>query len=565
MAVPGARRHTRTMDRLAASRRWLEVAFALAVAAVPAALAVAVSLLPPIDLGASAVPWLPSAALAAVAAAAAVAAVAALVPALRTGALDRLLGSGASAALAGGAVVTLAGAETLAPSVLASGASLAAASFIAGRVVAGGPSRLIGAAIGVMAVAEAVALLTAIPATASLLIPASHVLLALAAAAAITAAVSGTGLRSASAALLAAGAIGLLADDGASVPMLIGLAALVAGQLVAMAAALEAEPIADDDLLPELAGRLAEAVLRFDGHLRLRDWNAAAAALLGLEAASIGTRIDDLLGVSVADLPSGDAISVTRGAVGGLEVAMHRSGPGIVAVVHDGGGTPEVERLAGELRTTIEELLRARRTVDLQRGELERSATVDPLTGVASRGAILERLRIEVAQARRYRHPLAVVLLDVDRFGEINEAYGIAGGDAVLREVALRFRLRVREADALGRSGSDGFLAALPHTDEAGAATFADALRIRLGLRPVRVGDSELKVTVSIGVATMRPNEDLDLDGLLARVQEALDSARGAGGNRIALDRLHGLVRLDGRPDEEQLTDDPLEDDRAGE
>jgi diguanylate cyclase (GGDEF)-like protein len=565
MAVPGARRHTRTMDRLAASRRWLEVAFALAVAAVPAALAVAVSLLPPIDLGASAVPWLPSAALAAVAAAAAVAAVAALVPALRSGALARLLESGASAALAGGAVVALAGAETLAPSVLASGASLAAASFIAGRVVAGGPPRLIGTAIGVMAVAEAVALLTAIPATASLLIPASQVLLALAAAAAITAAVRGTGLRSASAALLAAGAIGLLADVGASVPMLIGLAALVAGQLVAMAAALEAEPIADDDLLPELAGRLAEAVLRFDGHLRLRDWNAAAAALLGLEAASIGTRIDDLLGVSVADLPSGDAISVSRGAVGGLEVAMHRSGPGIVAVVHDGGGTPEVERLAGELRTTIEELLRARRTVDLQRGELERSATVDPLTGVASRGAILERLRIEVAQARRYRHPLAVVLLDVDRFGEINEAYGIAGGDAVLREVALRFRLRVREADALGRSGSDGFLAALPHTDEAGAATFADALRIRLGLRPVRVGDSELKVTVSIGVATMRPNEDLDLDGLLARVQEALDSARGAGGNRIALDRLHGLVRLDGRPDEEQLTDDPLEDDRAAE
>ncbi len=108
-------------------------------------------------------------------------------------------------------------------------------------------------------------------------------------------------------------------------------------------------------------------------------------------------------------------------------------------------------------------------------------------------------------------------------------------------------RLRVREADALGRSGSDGFLATLPHTDGAGAATFADALRIRVGLRPIRVGDSELKVTVSIGVATMRPGEDLDLDGLLARVQEALDSAQSAGGNRIALDRLHGLARLEDR------------------
>ncbi len=60
-------------------------------------------------------------------------------------------------------------------------------------------------------------------------------------------------------------------------------------------------------------------------------------------------------------------------------------------------------------------------------------------------------------------------------------------------------------------------------------------MRIRLGLRPVRVGDAELKVTVSIGVATMHPGEDLDLDGVLARVQEALDSARGAGGNRISV------------------------------
>ena len=551
-----ARRHTPAMDRPAPPRRWVEVALALGIAAIPAALAVAVSLLPPIDLGASAVPWLPSAALAAVAVTAAAAAVAALVPALRTAAVDRLLEAGASAAIAGGAVVALTGAESLAPSVFAAAGSLAAASFASGRTIAGGPRRLMGAAIAVMAVAEAVALLSVLPATSALVDRAAPALLAVAAVAAILAAVQGAGVRSTSAALLAAGAIGLVVDDEGSLPMLVALASLAAGQLVALAAALQPTPADDEARLPELAERLAQAVLRFDGHLRLREWNRAAAALIGLDATSVGTRIDDLLGVSVADLPSGDAISVSRGAVGGLEVAMHRSAGGLVAVVRDGGGTPEVERLADELRTTIEELLRARRTIDLQRGELERSATVDPLTGVASRGAILERLRIEVAQARRYRHPLAVVLLDVDGFGEVNEAYGIAGGDAVLREVALRFRLRVREADALGRSGSDGFLAALPHTDESGAATFADALRIRLGLRPVRVGDSDLKVTVSIGVATMRPGEDLDVDGLLARVQEALDSARGAGGNRIALDRLHGFARLDGRPQEEPFTDE---------
>jgi diguanylate cyclase (GGDEF)-like protein len=535
------------MDRPGATRA-LDVLFALAIAAVPAGLALALRGLSPVDLEESALPWLPLAFFAALAAAATLASLAALVSALRTGSLSSLLESGSSAALAGGAVVMILGSGSLDAPVFGAAILLSAASVVGNRRIAG-PSTLVGSAVAVMAAAEAAALLTVVPVTATLLSPITPLLLAAAAVLGAVASARFRGMRSTSAGLLAAGAIGLLVDRDGSIELLIGVAALVVGQVVATAAALASEPEDADDRLPELAARLADAVLRFDGHLRLRDWNSSASDLLGLDAGSGGARIDDLLGVSLADLPSGDATAVSRGGVGGLEVAMHRSGPGIVAVVRDAGGTPEAERLGNELRTTIEELLRARRTIDLQRGELERSATVDALTGVASRGAILERLRIEVAQARRYRHPLAVVLLDVDRFGEINEAYGIAGGDAVLREVALRMRLRVREADALGRSGSDGFLATLPHTDGAGAATFADALRIRVGLRPILVGDSELKVTVSIGVATMRPGEDLDLDNLLARVQEALDSARSAGGNRIALDRLHGLARLEDRHD----------------
>ncbi len=206
-------------------------------------------------------------------------------------------------------------------------------------------------------------------------------------------------------------------------------------------------------------------------------------------------------------------------------------------MIHDPGVSIDSERLGRELRATIEELLGARRTIELQRVEIERAMTTDALTGVASRGAVLERLRIEVAQARRYEHPIAVAVIDVDRFGEINLAHGIEGGDAVLREIALRVRLRVRAADALGRSGSDGLLAILPHTDGDRAAIFADALRQRVALRPVTIGDAEVIVTLSIGVAIIRPGEDLDFDGLLARADAALVSARGAGGNRTVLDR----------------------------
>ena len=205
----------------------------------------------------------------------------------------------------------------------------------------------------------------------------------------------------------------------------------------------------------------------------------------------------------------------------------------------------EAARLGRELRATIEELMVARRTITLQRAELERAATVDALTGVASRAAIIERLRVEVAQARRYTHPFAILVVDVDGFAGLNQQHGVEVGDEILREVALRIRLRVRRADALGRSDGDSFLAILPHTDESGIIVFAEALRERLAQRPIVTQAGALSVTVSIGVAMMRPAMELSADDLLGRADEALHSARKAGGNCIAFDRLHGLARID--------------------
>lgn len=207
----------------------------------------------------------------------------------------------------------------------------------------------------------------------------------------------------------------------------------------------------------------------------------------------------------------------------------------------------EARRLARELRGTIDELAQARRTIQLQRLELERAATIDPLTGAASRRSILDRLRLEAAEARRYDHPLAILLLDVDRLGAINAQHGVSVGDAVLREVALRMRLRIRDADALGRADGGGFLAMLPHTDERGAAIFADTLRRRIAQRPFLVDGGPLEVRVSIGVAIVRPGTTLTDDDVLANADEALRSARAAGGDRIAFDRAHGLARIEER------------------
>jgi diguanylate cyclase (GGDEF)-like protein len=114
--------------------------------------------------------------------------------------------------------------------------------------------------------------------------------------------------------------------------------------------------------------------------------------------------------------------------------------------------------------------------------------------------------------------------------------------------VALRLRLRLREADALGRIGNDSFAVILPHTDEAGAAVFAQAVLDRLLERRFPTEAGEMAIRASLGIAIMRGRWTLSSEELLAAAEAALASAKAAGGNRIAFDRLHGLARLDERP-----------------
>jgi len=241
-------------------------------------------------------------------------------------------------------------------------------------------------------------------------------------------------------------------------------------------------------------------------------------------------------------------------ATSAAEGAPQQTDAASVAPVDRSAEDAERDRLGRELRAALAELTDARHTIALQRAELERAAEVDPLTGVASRTAIMDRLRDEVASARRYPHPVSIVVVDIDGMGELNAEHGTAAGDTVLRELALRIRVRVREADAIGRLAGDAFLAILPHTDEKGATVFAEAIRDRATMRPISTGRGEVSVTVSIGVTTMRSRQEMSADTLLAWADEAVASARAGGGNVIAYDRLHGLARLDerrkDRPDE---------------
>ncbi|MFW6350429.1 MAG: GGDEF domain-containing protein [Thiohalospira sp.] len=166
--------------------------------------------------------------------------------------------------------------------------------------------------------------------------------------------------------------------------------------------------------------------------------------------------------------------------------------------------------------------------------ELRRAATTDPLTGLANRQHLLDLAREEVVRARRYGHPLSLLMLDVDHFKRVNDTHGHAVGDEVLRAVAGTCRTSLRETDHLGRTGGEEFIAVLPETDAEGARRLGERLRTAVAaLEPPR-RPADRPVTLSVGVVTLRPEEDLD--ALMLRVDDRMYAAKAAGRDAVVSD-----------------------------
>ena len=126
-------------------------------------------------------------------------------------------------------------------------------------------------------------------------------------------------------------------------------------------------------------------------------------------------------------------------------------------------------------------------------------ATHDSLTGLYNRSALQDLLPALGARARRQGEPLAFLMLDIDHFKRVNDTYGHLAGDAVLREVALRIRQRLRQADVVARYGGEEFLAVLPATDQAGALRLAEHVRKAIESSPVRLANAMVPITLSDG------------------------------------------------------------------
>jgi diguanylate cyclase (GGDEF)-like protein len=169
-----------------------------------------------------------------------------------------------------------------------------------------------------------------------------------------------------------------------------------------------------------------------------------------------------------------------------------------------------------------------------------RLATVDPLTGIANRQAVLDRVDEEIARAARYRHPMSVILADLDHFKRLNDSHGHAAGDLVLRQVGSLLASNVRAIDVAGRYGGEEFLIVLPETDPDAAASVAEKLRRIVAGTPVRLGDGEsVSITLSAGVAGGL-GDVLKPDALVRDADAALYSAKALGRDQVYVFRETG-------------------------
>lgn len=171
---------------------------------------------------------------------------------------------------------------------------------------------------------------------------------------------------------------------------------------------------------------------------------------------------------------------------------------------------------------------------DLDQAEmrLRELAVVDDLTGAYSRRFVTEAAEQIVSRAVRYGEGLATIMLDIDQFKQVNDTHGHMVGDQVLKHIKRTCDSHLRTSDILVRYGGEEFLVILPQTGAATAALIAERLRTAIASRVLRIGDLDLPVTASFGVASVAPG-DRDLEPLIGRADQMLYAAKRAGRNRV--------------------------------
>ncbi len=166
--------------------------------------------------------------------------------------------------------------------------------------------------------------------------------------------------------------------------------------------------------------------------------------------------------------------------------------------------------------------------------ELQRLASRDALTGLSNRRHFFDVAAANLTQTRRYASPLTVALMDLDHFKHINDTYGHAAGDAVLKVFADVLRESLRDTDAPARIGGEEFAVLLTSTPQDEAIVALERIRATLDQRPIEFNGHAIYATVSIGAVQWQPDH-ADVDAMLVHADEALYAAKREGRNRVCI------------------------------
>ncbi|MBK7493020.1 MAG: diguanylate cyclase [Nitrosomonas sp.] len=200
-------------------------------------------------------------------------------------------------------------------------------------------------------------------------------------------------------------------------------------------------------------------------------------------------------------------------------------------------------QIASQLAVIIEKAqlykgIKLNKQLIAQKKSLEQRVTHDALTGLLNRPAIFDILHKQILRAKRGGFGIAVIMIDIDHFKNINDTCGHPAGDAVLCEIANRLTQSARSHEYIGRYGGEEFLAIISPYSQEGAVKAAERFRKAIASEEINTNQTLIPATISLGVAIATGEESLDEHLLLQRADEALYQAKHKGRNRVEVARI---------------------------
>jgi diguanylate cyclase (GGDEF)-like protein/PAS domain S-box-containing protein len=297
----------------------------------------------------------------------------------------------------------------------------------------------------------------------------------------------------------------------------------------------------DQAIYKTILDRVAEGVYLVDRDRRITYWNRGAERITGFPAESvIGLRCADNILNHIND--KGEKLcrqgcplqaSMQDGQPRQAEVFLHHAlGHRLPVVVHAEPVTDENGTITGAVETFSDNSI----LFNLENNTrcLQQLVERDPLTGIASRQNILDRLELNLLESRSLHTPFGLLYMDLDHFKSINDEYGHENGDRVLKMAANSISHNLRAGDAVGRLGGEEFLAILRETDLKVLRAVAEKLRIMILNSLIVLGENLLQITVSIGATILRAEDTTQV--AIQRADELMYQSKKNGRNRVTIE-----------------------------